>query len=52
MRMSASSLLVGLLPDGADRLSLAIVALIGRHIFDATVAVLAVVPINKAIHPG
>jgi hypothetical protein len=52
LRMPAVSLLVGLLTDGADRIGLAVVTLIGRHILDAAVAMLAVVPLHKAINPG
>ncbi len=44
--------LVGLLADGADRVSLAVVALIGRHVLDTAVPVLRVGPLDKAIHPG
>ena len=51
LRMPAVSLLVGLLTDGADRIGLAVVTLIGRYVLDATVAMLAVVPLHKAINP-
>ena len=50
--MSLPSLLVGLLPDGTDPIGLAVVALIGRHILDAAMPVLSVVPVDKAFHPG
>ena len=50
--MHRSSFCVGLLADGADRISLAVVTLIGRHVLDAAVPVFTVVPDNKAIHPG
>ena len=46
------SLLVGLLTDGADRIGLPVVTLIGRHIQDAAVAMLAVVPLHKTFNPG
>ena len=36
----------------ADFDGMAAVALVGRHELDAAVAVLSVVPVDKAIHPG
>ena len=50
--MTLASLLIGLLTDRADRISLTVVTLIRRHVLDAAVAVLRVVPLHKAIHPG
>ena len=47
-----NSLLVGLLSDCTDRIRLAVMPLIWRHVFDATVAMLIVVPIYKAVHPS
>ena len=39
--------------DGSRRSHrLAVVPLIGRHIIDAAMPVLTVVPVDKAIHPG
>jgi hypothetical protein len=40
LRMPLTSFLIGLLADGADRVSMAGVALIGRHVLDAAVPVL------------
>ena len=40
LRMPAASLLINLLTDGADRIDLAVVILIGRHLLDAAVAML------------
>ena len=51
-RMLLTSLLIGLLTDGADRISLTVVTLVRRHILDAAVAVLNVVSFHKAIRPG
>ena len=50
--MLLTCLLIGLLPDPADRIGFAIVALIRRDVLDAAVAVLGVVTVNKAIDPG
>jgi hypothetical protein len=50
--MLLTRLLIGLLPDLADRISFSIVTLIGRHVLDAAMAMLSVVPIYKAIDPG
>ena len=50
--MTLASLFVGLLTDRADRISLIVVTLVRRHVLDAAVAVLSVVPVNKAIDPG
>jgi len=52
LRLPLPSFLIGLLADCADRVSLAEVALIGRHVLDAAVPVLRVVPVDKTIHPG
>ena len=49
--MLLPSFLISLLTDAADRISLTVVALIGRHVLDAAMAVLTVVPVNKAIDP-
>ena len=46
--MLLTSLLIGLLTDGADRISLTVVTLVRRHILDAAVAVPVVVPIHNA----
>jgi hypothetical protein len=46
------SFLIGLLADGADRVSLTVVPLIGRHVLDAAMPVFSVVPVDKAIYPG
>jgi hypothetical protein len=50
--MLLTSLLIGLLTDGADRISLTVVTLVWRHILDAAVTVLSVIPLYKAIDPG
>ena len=50
--MTLAGLFIGLLPDRADRISFTVVALIGRHVLDAAVAMLSVVPLHKAIHPA
>ena len=42
---------IRLLTDGADRISFPKVPLVGRHVLDATVAMLAVVPLHKAFNP-
>ena len=47
-----NSLLVGLLSDCTDRIRLAVMPLIWRHVFDVTVAILSVVPLHKTFHPG
>ncbi len=47
-----NSLLIGLLSDCTDRIRLAVMTLIWCHVFDATVAMLSVVPLRKAFHPG
>ena len=44
-------LAIGLLTDSTDRISFPKVPLVGRHVFDATVAMLAVVPLHKAFNP-
>jgi len=44
-------LAIRLLTDGADRISFSKVPLIGRHVLDATMAMLAVVPLDKAFNP-
>jgi hypothetical protein len=46
-----TSLFIGLLPNGADLLGLSKVPLVRRDEFNATVAMLTVVPLFKAIHP-
>lgn len=51
LKMSLSSFLIRLRPDGTDHVSLAEMALNGRHVPDAAVAVIAVVPVYKRIHP-
>ena len=50
--MLLPSLLIRLLPFGADCISLAKMALIWRHILNTAVTVLCVVPVHKSIHPG
>jgi len=50
--MLLTSLFIGLLPDRADRIRLTVVTLVRRPVLDATVAVLSVIPLYKAIHPG
>ena len=50
--MTLASLLIGLLSDRADRIRFTIVTLVGRHVLDAAVAMLSVVPVHKLIDPG
>ena len=47
-----TSRFIGLLPNGADLIGLSKVPLVGRDVFNATVAMLTVVPLHKAIHPS
>ena len=49
--MLLTSLLISLLTDRADRVSFSVVSLVRRHVLDAAVAVLSVVPLDKAIDP-
>ncbi|WP_221630184.1 hypothetical protein, partial [Synechococcus sp. BSA11S] len=48
LRILLPSFFVGLLTDGTDPNGLAVVPLIGRHILDAAMPVLSVVPADKA----
>ena len=50
--MLLTSLLIGPLTDRADRVSFSVVSLVWRDVLDAAVAVLSVVPLDKAIDPG
>lgn len=47
-----SHLLIGLLPNPADRINSNGVPLIWRHLLDATVAIVVVVPVDQAIYPS
>jgi len=47
-----SCFFIGLLTAEAYFFRLAIVPLIGRHILDATVSVIVVVPVDKPVNPG
>ena len=51
-RMLCTRLLISLLTDRADRVSFSVVTLVRRDVLDAAVAVLSVVPLDKAIDPG
>jgi len=46
-----TSLFIGLLPNGADLIGFSKVSLIGRNVLYATMTMLTIVPIHKAIHP-
>jgi hypothetical protein len=46
------SLVVGLLPNGADLIGFSKVPLVGCYVFDTAVAMLAVVPLHKASNPA
>jgi hypothetical protein len=50
--MLLTRLLIGLLPDLADRISFSIVTLVWRHILDAAVTMFSIIPLDKAINPG
>jgi hypothetical protein len=50
--MLRTRLLVGLLPDLADRISFSTVTLIGCHVLYAAVTMFSVVQAYKAIHTG
>jgi len=52
LRILLPSIFVDLLTDRADRIRLTVVPLIRRHILDAAMPVLTVVPVDKTIHPG
>ena len=46
------SLAIGLLPNGADSIGFSKVPLVWGHILNATMAMLAVVPLHKAFNPA
>ena len=52
LRVPLTSFVIGLLPNGTDRVRLTIMTLIGRHILDAAMSVFVVVPPDKAIDPA
>jgi len=49
--MTLASLLIGMLTDGADRISFTVVSLLRGHALDVAVALISSVPFHKALQP-